>query len=97
MPDVALVTGASRGLGRSIAVALAAAHPVAVNFRSRPDEAKETLRLVEAAGGEGIAVEADVRDPSAVESMFARVEESLGPVGILVNNTGCRADALAAV
>lgn len=96
MPSAALVTGASRGLGRAIAVALAGSHPVAVNYRSRPDEAKETLRLVEAAGGEGKCVEADVSDAAAVDAMFGHVEEALGPVGVLVNNAGCRSDALTA-
>lgn len=96
MREVALVTGASRGLGRAIAVELAARHPVAVNYRSRADDAKETLRLVEEAGGEGIVVGADVRDPEAVAAMFDEVEKALGPVGVLVNNAGCRADALAA-
>ncbi|MDQ3982256.1 MAG: 3-oxoacyl-ACP reductase FabG [Actinomycetota bacterium] len=96
MSRVALVTGASRGLGRATAVALADRHPVAVNYRSRPDEAKETLRLIEAAGGEGICVQADVRDTSAVAAMFEEVEDALGPVAVLVNNAGCRADGLAA-
>ncbi|HEX2057129.1 MAG TPA: 3-oxoacyl-ACP reductase FabG [Actinomycetota bacterium] len=96
MREVALVTGASRGLGRAIALELAERHPIAVNYRSRADEAKETLRLVEEAGGEGICVGADVRDPGAVGAMFDEVEGSLGAVGVLVNNAGCRADALAA-
>lgn len=96
MSEVALVTGASRGLGRAIAVALSGRHPVAVNYRSRPGEAKETLRLVECAGGEGVCVAGDVRDVDAVDAMFDEVESALGPVGILVNNAGCRADGLAA-
>jgi 3-oxoacyl-[acyl-carrier protein] reductase len=96
MSSAALVTGGSRGIGRATALALATHHPVAVNYRSRPEEAKETLRLIEAAGGEGICVRADVRDTSAVTAMFDEVEEALGPVGVLVNNAGCRADGLAA-
>lgn len=96
LSDVALVTGASRGLGRAIAVALAGEHPIAVNYRSRPEEAKETLRLVEAAGGEGACVQGDVRDAASVDALFDTVEEALGPVGVLVNNAGCRADALTA-
>lgn len=95
MPRVALVTGASRGLGRAIAIALAPDHAVAVNYRVQADEAKETLRLVEDAGGEGVAVAGDVRDRPAVDAMVAEVEDALGPVGVLVNNAGCRADALA--
>ena len=96
MREIALVTGASRGIGRAIAVALAAGRPVAVNYRTGADEAKETLRLVEAAGGEGVAIAGDVRDAGAVDAMFSEVEEALGPVGVLVNNAGCRADGLAA-
>lgn len=96
MSDAALVTGASRGLGRAIAVALAGTRPVAINYRSRPDEAKETLRLVEAAGGEGFCVQGDVADVTSVDALFSEVEEALGPVRVLVNNAGCRSDALAA-
>ena len=96
MPRVALVTGGSRGIGRAVAVALASGHAVAVNYRTGVEEAKETLRLVEAAGGEGIAVAADVRDPGAIDALFSEVEDALGEVSVLVNNAGVRADALAA-
>lgn len=97
MPErVALVTGGSRGIGRATCVALArSGHRVAINYRSSIEEAKETLVSVEELGGEGILVEGDVRDVSSIGSMFDHVEEALGPVGILVNNAGIRADGLA--
>ena len=92
---VALVTGASRGIGRASAVALAGrGHAVAVNYRARVDDAKETLSLIEASGGEGICVQADMADTAAIDRCFAEVEDALGPVDILVNNAGVRRDGL---
>lgn len=98
MPDrVALVTGGSRGIGRATSLALARAGlSVAINYRNSVEEAKETLTLVQAAGAEGVVVEADVSDSAAVSSMFADVEAALGPIEVVVNNAGVRADALAA-
>jgi 3-oxoacyl-[acyl-carrier protein] reductase len=93
---VALVTGAGRGIGRSIAVELAAAgHPVVINYVSRADDAKQTLQAVEEQGGEGTCVQADVADPVQVEGLFEQAEDWLGPVGVLVNNAGVRMDGLA--
>ena len=86
--QTALVTGASRGLGKAIARRLAAqGASVCVNYVSRADEA---AALVEQLGGSGraIAVRADVGDPAQVEGMLRRVTEELGPVSILVNNAG---------
>ncbi len=92
---VALVTGASRGIGRATAVALAdRGHAVAVNYRARVDDAKETLALIEAAGGEGICVQADMADTAEIDRCFAEIEDALGPVEILVNNAGVRRDGL---
>lgn len=98
MPErTALVTGGSRGIGRATSLALARrGFAVAVNYRTHPDEAKETLQEIERSGGEGIVVEADVRDAGEVEAMFARVEDAFGSVGVLVNNAGVRTDALGA-
>jgi 3-oxoacyl-[acyl-carrier protein] reductase len=93
---VALVTGAGRGIGRSIAVALGdAGHPVAINYLSRADDAKDTLEAIEGRGGEGMCVQGDVADGVEVDGLFTQVEERLGPVGVLVNNAGVRADGLA--
>ena len=93
---VALVTGGSRGIGRAITLALAdAGHPVAVNYFSRGDEAKETMSLVEETGGESFSVQADVGEPGEVHRLFSEVEDALGPVGVLVNNAGVRDDGLA--
>lgn len=88
----ALVTGAGRGLGAAIAEALAAERPVCVNWSADRDGAAAVVSRIEAAGGRAIAFQADVSDNSAVEAMFDRAEEDLGPVLVLVNNAGTRRD-----
>jgi 3-oxoacyl-[acyl-carrier protein] reductase len=96
MPEhVALVTGASRGIGRAIALALSIDHFVVVNFRSDAEAAKETLAFVEARGGRGTVVQADVSDPVQVGTMFDEIEDLSGHVSVLVNNAGIRRDGLA--
>ncbi|HSJ29772.1 MAG TPA: 3-oxoacyl-[acyl-carrier-protein] reductase [Acidimicrobiia bacterium] len=95
MSKVALVTGASRGIGRSIALGLAAAgHRVAVNYATRADAAEEVVNEISSAGGEAVAVGADVADEAAVAEMFEAVTDRLGPVEILVNNAGITRDDL---
>ena len=92
----ALVTGATRGIGAATAVALAdAGWPVAVNYRSDADGARAVVARIDEAGGRAVAVEADVSDVAQVEEMFACAESELGPVLVLVNNAGVRADGLA--
>ena len=86
---VALVTGGSRGIGRASALALAAAGVhVAVNYRSREKEARETCAEIEKGGRRAVAVRADVSVSADVGRLVATVEDELGPVAILVNNAG---------
>jgi 3-oxoacyl-[acyl-carrier protein] reductase len=85
----ALVTGGSRGIGRSIAVKLATAGAdVAVNFRSSEDQARATVEEIKKLGRRSIAVKADVGDAASVAAMFERLCSSFGAVDILVNNAG---------
>ena len=86
---VALVTGASRGIGRAVALSLAAeGAAVAVNYRERAKEAAAVVAEIEKAGGRAMAVAADVSDGKAVAGMVTAVEQKLGPVDVLVNNAG---------
>lgn len=84
---VALVTGASRGIGAGIAIALARAGAnVAVNYRERGDAARTVCDEITAAGRRAVAVQADVSVSTDVKLMVAQVEDSLGGIDILVNN-----------
>jgi 3-oxoacyl-[acyl-carrier protein] reductase len=91
----ALVTGASRGIGAAIAKGLAEdGWPVGVNYRSGAEAAKKVVEEIESNGGRALAVQADVADPNAATELFERLEAELGPVLVLVNNAGVRADGL---
>jgi NAD(P)-dependent dehydrogenase (short-subunit alcohol dehydrogenase family) len=84
-----LVTGGSRGIGRACSVRLAQAGArVAINYRSRESDARETARLVEAAGSRAITVPGDVADETSVAAMVAQVNDAFGPIDMLVNNAG---------
>lgn len=87
--QTALVTGASRGLGRAIALRLAAGGAaIGVNYRTRAAEADSVVGAIRAAGGRAFACPADIGDASLIVPMFESVEKELGPVSILVNNAG---------
>ena len=87
--QIALVTGASRGLGRAIARRLAAdGAAVAVNYNNRADAAESLIAEIRSAGGSAIAVQANVGDPAQVRSMVQQTVEQLGPISVLVNNAG---------
>ena len=92
---VAVVTGGSRGIGRSICLGLAdAGAHVLVNYRSNEEAAAETLRAIEGAGGSAELVKFDVADPDAVDAAIKDAAKRHGRLDILVNNAGISIDQL---
>ncbi|MCR5437888.1 3-oxoacyl-[acyl-carrier-protein] reductase [Selenomonas sp. WCT3] len=92
---VALVTGASRGIGRAIAVRLASeGAKVAINYAGNTAKAEEVKAEIEKNGGEAILVQADISSPEAVDAMIEKVTEAFGQIDILVNNAGITRDGL---
>ena len=86
---VAVVTGASRSIGRGVALALAREGcAVVVNYRKSGDEADEVVKTIKSMGGSAIAIKCDVSKRDEVETMFKVTVEELGKVDILVNNAG---------
>lgn len=86
---VAVVTGASRGIGAATARALARqGHSVAVHYGSHPTEAEAVCEEIKAAGGKAIAIGADMGREEEIEALFRHVDEVLGVVTALVNNAG---------
>jgi len=87
--QVALVTGAARRIGRSIALRLAAeGASVAINYRTSKEEAEAVVREILASGGRATAIQGDVSKRGDVENIFAAVEKEFGRLDILVNNAG---------
>jgi 3-oxoacyl-[acyl-carrier protein] reductase len=92
---VAIITGASRGIGRSIAIELAKlGAKVVINYAGNEAAAEEVKNIIVAAGGQGIVVKADVGDVEAVDAMVKETINTFGKIDILVNNAGITRDNL---
>lgn len=92
---IAVVTGGSRGIGRTISLKLAERGAfVYVNYVSRPDAAEETIAQFAEIGGKGAVIQFDVADFSATQAVFKKIKSDSGIVDILVNNAGITRDNL---
>lgn len=92
---VALVTGASRGIGRAVALRLAGeGAAVAINYAGNAKAAEEVKAAIEAEGGKAILVQADVSNSESVDAMVKQVVDAFGGIDILVNNAGITRDGL---
>jgi 3-oxoacyl-[acyl-carrier protein] reductase len=92
---VALVTGASRGIGRAIAEELAAqGASVVVNYLSSPESAEEVVQEIVAQGGTAVAIQADVSDFASAQDLVKATIDTYGQIDILVNNAGTTQDTL---
>lgn len=92
---VVLVTGASRGLGRAIAVDLGKqGQKVIVNYAGSEGAANETVEMVKAAGGDAVAIQANCGNLEDIKAMFDKAKEAFGTVDVLVNNAGITKDTL---
>jgi len=93
--QVVLVTGASRGIGRAIALALGAeGATVAVNYSRSPEAAEVVVQEIKDLGGDALAVAGDMSQPEAVEALFAQVMATWGRLDVLVSNAGITRDGL---
>jgi 3-oxoacyl-[acyl-carrier protein] reductase len=93
--QVAIVTGASRGIGRAIAMQLATVGgKVAINYANSSTAAEELAAQINSSGGEAIAIQADVSKPEQIDALFAATIETWGRVDVLVNNAGITRDTL---
>ena len=95
--EIALVTGASRGIGRAVTVGLAKDRFIYINYQSNEDAARETLEHVRAAGGDGALLPFDVADDTAATAAVKQIIAEKKRVDILVNNAGVREDMLMAM
>ncbi|MBC8161894.1 MAG: 3-oxoacyl-[acyl-carrier-protein] reductase [Roseiflexaceae bacterium] len=92
---VAIVTGGSRGIGRAIAEALAAAGAtVVVNYKSNTTAAEDVVQAISLAGGHAVAVQADVSTAEGVDALFKATADTYGRLDVLVNNAGITRDGL---
>lgn len=95
LEKTALVTGASRGIGRAIALTLGqAGYAVAVNYAGNEAAAEAVKNEIIAAGGKAFTLQGDVSDPEDVEHMFEKIKEGFGFLDVLVNNAGITRDSL---
>jgi 3-oxoacyl-[acyl-carrier protein] reductase len=91
----ALVTGGSRGIGAAIAKSLAReGWPVGLGYRSDSEAAEAVVEEITSAGGRAKALQGDIADPETADQLFKTLEDEFGPVLVLVNNAGVRADGL---
>ena len=91
----ALVTGGSRGIGAASARVLAQdGWPVGINYRSDRDAADQVVKEIEDAGGQAVALKADISEPAAPDTLLSELKERFGTVLVLVNNAGTSADSL---
>lgn len=93
--QVAIVTGASRGIGRAVAIALAkVGAKVVINYAGNTKAAEEVCKTITDAGGQAITFQADVADNGAIEALVKKTIEAYGKIDILVNNAGITRDTL---
>jgi 3-oxoacyl-[acyl-carrier protein] reductase len=89
MRKTAIVTGASRGIGRTIALRLAAdGFGVVVNFAGNTAKAEEVVNEITSAGGRALAIQADVANPEDVKQLFEKTLKAFGQIDVVVNNAG---------